>query len=102
MSCALVPADKTASESSIKKSMPQVVVALCEDALNVVSKHPKIACFHSELCLKLAWYTAEVEDVHVRCQWGLGGDDDESGEEHCYGGDPNNDKRRWGKRKQDD
>jgi len=95
MSCALVPADKTTSESSIKKSMPQVVVALCEDALNVLSKHPKIACFHSELCLKLAWYTAEVEDVHVRCQWGLGGDDDDSGEEYCYGGDPNNEKRRW-------
>ena len=104
MDCALLPASETKASSSAekdnKKSMPQVIVALCEDALNVLSRHPKIACFYSELCLKLAWYTAEVEDVHIRCQWGLGGDSDENGvaggeEEYCYGGDPNSEKRRW-------
>jgi hypothetical protein len=113
MACALIPAGSDAKTSSSsnnnsggggdsnpnKKSMPQVILALCEDALNVTARHPKIACFHSELLLKLAWYTAEVEDVHVRCRWGMGGDDDGdngNGEECCYGGDPGNDKRRWG------
>jgi hypothetical protein len=115
MVCALIPAGSDAKTSSSsnsnnnsgsggdsnlnKKSMPQVILALCEDALNVTARHPKIACFHSELLLKLAWYTAEVEDVHVRCRWGMGGDDDGAngnGEECCYGGDPSSDKRRWG------
>jgi len=100
MACALVTAsgkEKTISKGSNhnskdnhKQNMPHVVGALCADALDVTSRHPKLACFHSELLLKLAWYTAEVEDVHLRCQWGLGG-------EECYGGEPNSDKRRWEK-----
>ena len=99
MACALVTAsgkEKTISKGSNhnskdnhKQNMPHVVGALCADALDVTSRHPKLACFHSELLLKLAWYTAEVEDVHLRCQWGLGGGE-------CYGGEPNSDKRRWG------
>eukprot|EP00536_Pseudo-nitzschia_multiseries_P018057 jgi/Psemu1/227659/e_gw1.2100.10.1 len=96
MACALVPtSEKTGGNDEHKKSMPQVVQALCEDALDVTSRHPKTACFHAELLLKLAWYTAEVEDVHLRCQWGLGGD--EGGGIECYGGDANSDKRRWEK-----
>ena len=111
MNCALVQASETKANNSgekvVKKSMPEVIVALCEDALNVMSRHPTIASFHAELCLKVAWYTAEVEDVHARCQWGLGGDGDESGavvdgEEFCYGGDPSSDKRRWGKQTNND
>ncbi|VEU42487.1 unnamed protein product [Pseudo-nitzschia multistriata] len=96
MACALIPAsEKNGSNDELKKCMPQVVQALCEDALNVTSRHPKTACFHAELLLKLAWYTAEVEDGHLRCQWGLGGD--EGGGIETYGGDPDSDKRRWDK-----
>jgi hypothetical protein len=83
MVCAVVPS----SERSNKQTMSRVVSALCDDALNVFSCHPKLACFRAELILKLAWYCAEVEDTHVRCQWGLG--------EGCYGGDSSGDKRRW-------
>jgi len=104
MACALVPAGESKSSSGEykgdpkKKSMPKVIRALCEDALNVTARHPKIACFHGEVLVKLAWYTAELEDVHVRCQWGLGGEStDGEGNEYCYGGDPNDEKRRWGK-----
>jgi len=100
MACALVTSsgkEKTISKNGSnhnskdnhKQNMPQIVLALCEDALDVTSRHPKLACFHSELLLKLAWYTAELENVHLRCQWGLGGGE-------CYGGEPNSDKRRWG------
>ena len=98
IACAVVSASDNKNNGNAddhKKSMPQVILALCEDALDVTSRHPKTACFHAELLLKLAWYTAEVEDVHVRCLWGMGGDG-EGGEEECYGGDPNSDKRRWG------
>ncbi len=83
MACAVVPAGEKAS----KQDMSSVVCALCEDALNVLSRHSRLACFRAEILLKLAWYGAEIEDTHVRCQWGLG--------EGCYGGDPNSDKRRW-------
>lgn len=77
MSCAILPADK--EKRANKQNMPTVIFALCEDALDITSRHPKLACFHAELLLKLAWYVAEVEDVHLRCQWGFG--------EGCFGGD---------------
>jgi len=100
MACAVVSASDASAagdKDSKKKSLPQVVVALCEDALNVTARHPKTTCFHAELLLKMAWYTAELEDVHVRCRWGLGGnnDHDDDDDDCCYGGDPNHDKRRW-------
>jgi hypothetical protein len=84
MACAVVSAT---DKSSVKQNLPNVVFALCEDALDVFSRHPKLACFHAELLLKLGWYVAELEDVHERCQWGLG--------EGCYGGEAGDDKRRW-------
>lgn len=74
MACAVLPA-----QAVNKQNMPSVIAALCEDALDITSRHPKLACFHAELLLKLSWYVAEVEDVHLRCQWGLG--------EGCYGGE---------------
>jgi hypothetical protein len=37
--------------------------------------------------LKLARYSAELEDAHERCLWGLGNG--------CYGGEASSDKRRW-------
>lgn len=83
MACAIIPS----GEKTNKQTMTRVVGALCDDALNVLSRHPKLACFRSELLLKLAWYCGEVEDTHVRCQWGLG--------DGAYGGDVNAPKRRW-------
>jgi Transport protein Trs120 or TRAPPC9, TRAPP II complex subunit len=84
MACAIVP---TSEKATTKQNLPRVVFALCEDALDVTSRHPKLSCFNAELLLKLAWYSAELEDAHERCLWGLG--------EGCYGGEVSNDKRRW-------
>ncbi|KAG7338886.1 transport protein [Nitzschia inconspicua] len=84
MACAVIP---TADKATTKQNLPRVVFALCEDALDVTSRHPKASCFNAELLLKLAWYAAELEDAHERCLWGLG--------EGCYGGEESNDKRRW-------
>lgn len=82
MACSVAAGEKTT-----KRSMPGVVTMLCDDALKVLSRHPKLAAFHAELLLKLSWYKAEVEDTHLRCQWGLG--------DGCYGGDTSKDERRW-------
>lgn len=84
---AIIACAVTSGEKSSKQDMSSVVCLLCEDALNVLSRHSRLACFRSELLLKLAWYGAEIEDTHVRCQWGLG--------HGCYGGDPNATKKRW-------
>lgn len=83
MACAMVPG----GEKSNKQDMSSVVAALCEDALNILSRHSRLACFRAELLLKLAWFGAEIEDTHLRCQWGLG--------EGCYGGDPRGSRPRW-------
>jgi hypothetical protein len=87
MACAVVSStiDKTKNP---KQTLPRVVAALCDEALNITSRHPRLACFRAELLVKLAWYSAEVEDTHLRCQWGMG--------DGCYGGDPS-DSRRWEK-----
>eukprot|EP00980_Cylindrotheca_fusiformis_P007577 scaffold1580_cov116-Cylindrotheca_fusiformis.AAC.12 len=82
MACSVASGEKTT-----KQTMSKVVKALCDDALRVLSRHPRLSCFKAELLLKLAWYTGEVEHTHVRCQWGIG--------EACYGGDPTSEKRRW-------
>ena len=79
MACAIVSAADKARQGTAKQTMSKVVAALCDEALNITSRHPRLACFRAELLLKLAWYSAEVEDAHVRCRWGLG--------EGCYGGD---------------
>eukprot|EP00934_Nitzschia_sp_Nitz4_P004402 Nitzschia sp. Nitz4//scaffold5_size260463//126788//131622//NITZ4_000982-RA/size260463-augustus-gene-0.33-mRNA-1//-1//CDS//3329555340//4392//frame0 len=84
MACAVLPA---AEKSTTKQNMSSIVAALCDEALNVYCRHSKLACFRAELLLKLSWYGAEVEDTHLRCQWGMG--------EGCYGGDPQKEKRRW-------
>jgi hypothetical protein len=84
MACAILP---TAEKANNRQNLPRVVFALCEDALDVTGRHPKLSCFNAELLLKLAWYSAELEDAHERCLWGLG--------EGCYGGEASSDKRRW-------
>ena len=86
MACAVMSsADKARQTTSSKQTMPSVVTALCDEALRVFSRHPKLAAFNAELLLKLAWYCAEVEDTHLRCQWGMG--------EGCYAGE--GDSCRW-------
>mmetsp|Transcript_4602 Transcript_4602/g.10885 ORF Transcript_4602/g.10885 Transcript_4602/m.10885 type:complete len:1558 (+) Transcript_4602:62-4735(+) len=82
MACSVASGEKTT-----KQTMSKVVKALCDDALRVLSRHPRLSCFRAELLLKLAWYTGEVEDTHIRCKWGIG--------EGCFGGDPASEKRRW-------
>ncbi|CAJ1923429.1 unnamed protein product [Cylindrotheca closterium] len=82
MACSVASGEKTT-----KQTMSKVVKALCDDSLRVLSRHPRLACFRAELLLKLAWYTGEVEDTHIRCKWGIG--------EGCFGGDPASEKRRW-------
>ena len=87
MACAVTTVADTKSKSLVKQTLPGVVSTLCHEALNIYSRHPKLASFKTELLLKLAWYTAEVEDAHMRCRWGLG--------DGCYGGDPSDGQRRW-------
>lgn len=71
-----------------KQTLPAVVYALCEEALHITNRHQKLAPFQAELLLKLAYYTAHVEESHLRCRWGEG--------EGCFGGDPA-EPRRWDK-----
>ena len=83
--------NQSGSSSKSNKSMqtlPAVIYALCEEALNIFNRHSSLATFHAELLLKLAWYTAFVEEAHLRCRWGEG--------EGCYGGDAS-ELRRWEK-----
>jgi hypothetical protein len=74
--------------SNPKQTLPAVIFALCEEALNVFNRHEALGGFHAELLLKLAWYCALVEEGHLRCRWGEG--------PGCYGGDPG-EPRRWDK-----
>lgn len=62
-----------------KTTLSAAVFALCEEALSITNRHPKLAAFHVELLLKLAHYTVEMEVNHLRCLWGKG--------ESCYEGD---------------
>lgn len=71
-----------------KQTLPKIVFTLCEEALNVLARHPAVSCFHAELLLKLAWYCAEGEERHMMCRWGEG--------DGCYGGDQSG-PRRWEK-----
>lgn len=71
---------------SNKQTLPEVVFSLCEDALEITSKHEKTAPFFAELALKLALYSSENAEGHLRCRWGEG--------VGCYAGDPS-DTPRW-------
>jgi hypothetical protein len=66
--------------TSTKQTLPEVVFALCEEAINIFNRHTKLSPFHAELLLKLAWYSSESSESHLRCRWGEG-----SG---CYAGEP--------------
>ena len=69
-----------------KQTLPEVVFALCDEALNVFNRHKKLAHLYVELLLKLAGYCAEESEGHLRCRWGEG--------PNCYGGEQG-DKPRW-------
>lgn len=88
MSASHTSSNDAKKTSVTKQTLPAVIYALCEEALNVFSRHPSLANFHAELLLKLACYSATVEESHMRCRWGEG--------YGCYGGDPS-EPRRWDK-----
>jgi len=77
-----------AVSSSSKQTLPEVVFALCEEALNITNRHEKLGPIHAELLLKLAWYVSESSEGHLRCRWGEG--------EGCYAGEVD-DVPRWQK-----
>jgi hypothetical protein len=67
-----------------KTTMPAAVYALLQEATEILSRHIKLASLYSEILLKTAWYSAELEELHVRCRWGEGfsgsvGDEDADG-----------------------
>ena len=63
-------ADVTAS--SAKQTFPEVVFALCEEALAILNRHATLAPFYAGLLFQLALYTAESAESHLRCRWGEG------------------------------
>ena len=79
--------DKRQSTVTTKKqTLPEVVFALCEEALDIVNRSEKLACFYAELLLKLALYSSESAEGHLRCRWG-----EDPG---CFAGDQG-DTPRW-------
>jgi hypothetical protein len=85
--------DETSSRrvAGVKQTLPEVVFALCDEALNILNRHEKLANLYAELILKLAVYTAEEAESHLRCRWGEG--------IYCYAGESDNDQqpKRWEK-----
>lgn len=55
-----------------KQTLPEVVFALCDEALNIFNRSEMLACFYAELLLKLALYSSESAEGHLRCRWGEG------------------------------
>ena len=58
--------------SAAKQTFPEVVFALCEEALAILNRHASLACFYAGLLFQLALYTAESAESHLRCRWGEG------------------------------
>ena len=83
--------DDTSSRRVVgnKQTLPEVVFALCDEALNILNRHEKLANLHAEMILKLAIYTAEEAESHLRCRWGEG--------MYCYAGEGENEQqtKRW-------
>jgi len=55
-----------------KTTMPRAVYALLEETEGIYGRNIKLASIHSEVILKMAWYTSELEGLHLRCRWGEG------------------------------
>jgi len=79
-------ANKRQAAGGNKQTLPEVVFALCEEALNILNRNEKLAHLYAELLLKLAAYSAEESEAHLRCRWGEGAG--------CYAGEPG-DPPRW-------
>jgi len=86
MAKATEDAHKRQAGGSNKQTLPEVVFALCEEALNILNRNEKLAHLYSELLLKLAAYGAEESECHLRCRWGEG--------KGCYQGEQG-DPPRW-------
>ena len=82
--------DEPSSRKSVgnKQTLPEVVFALCDEALNILNRHEKLANLYAEMIMKLAIYTAEEAESHLRCRWGEG--------MYCYAGEEQQPKR-WEK-----
>ncbi len=81
-----------------KTTMPRAVSALLEEAYGIMSRNAKLSSIASELLLKIAWYTAELEGLHLRCRWGegfSGGDDQHDEDEHTMTAAINGSQKRW-------
>ena len=63
---------KKTSGGGGKQTLPEVVFVLCEEALQILSRHEKLGILYVELLLKLAQYCAEDAESHLRCRWGEG------------------------------
>ena len=55
-----------------KTTMSSAVIALLEDACAFLCRDMRLASIYTELLLKMAWYVAELEELHLRCRWGEG------------------------------
>ena len=62
----------TSTGTTNKQTLPEVVFALCEEALDIVNRSEMLACFYAELLLELALYSSESAEGHLRCRWGEG------------------------------
>jgi hypothetical protein len=86
MSLAREDSSKKQSTGGNKQTLPEVVFALCDEALNILNRHEKLGNLYAELLLKLAIYCAEEAETHLRCRWGEG--------PYCYVGE-SSDEPRW-------
>ena len=73
---------QTSLTTTNKQTLPEVVFALCEEALEIVNRSEILACFYAELLLKMALYSSESAEGHLRCRWGEG--------PGCFSGDQGN------------
>lgn len=80
------PTKKQGANNTGKQTLPEVVFALCDEALNILNRHKQLGHFYAELLLKLACYCAEESEAHLRCRWGEG--------PNCYPGEQG-DEPRW-------
>jgi len=89
--------DSTKVDKS-KTTMPRAVYALLEETEGIYSRNIKLASIHSELVLKTAWYTSELEGLHVRCRWGegfTGISSEEETEDHAMIASISGTQKRW-------
>lgn len=55
-----------------KQTLPDVVMALCDEALNITNRHTHTGSFYTSLLLRMANYVSEHAEAHLRCRWGEG------------------------------